>query len=121
MFATAKHVVLDTAGQLIEGLAGIQLLRGQNRIIVREAKKIVVHPRGDVAVGFLFDKQFAEETVQTVNKCFALTNKIPELGSKVVTMAFPKGELTGDAAEIQIEVRNRSRGGHFGSLSSKWT
>lgn len=104
MFVTAKHVVLDNGGQLIKGLAGIQLLRRENRIIVRQAKKIVVHPKADVAVGFLFDKRFAEERIQTVNKFFALTTKTPELGSKVVTIAFPKGDLTGNATEFRLKL-----------------
>jgi hypothetical protein len=103
MFATAKHVVLDTDGHIIEGLAGVQQLRRLNRIIVREAMKIVVHPIADVAVGFLFDKRFAEEKVQTVNKFFTLTRKIPEIGSKAVTIAFPKGERTGDPTKFNLK------------------
>lgn len=93
LFATAKHVVLDERGQAIRPLAGVQSLRGDNRIIVREAIKIVVHPRADVAIGFLFDREFAAGRAQTVNKCFGLSHTLPEVGTKVVTMAFPRSEL----------------------------
>jgi S1-C subfamily serine protease len=111
LFATAKHVVLDERGQLIRGLAGVQLLRKQNRVIVREAKKIVVHPQADVAIGFLFDREFAEGRAQTVNKCFALTRTFPELGSKVVTIAFPKSELTTDQENFTLKFTTSTLAG----------
>jgi hypothetical protein len=93
LFATAKHIVLDATGQLIPDLAGIHLLRAENTIIVREAIKVVTHPKADVAIGFLFDKRFAEEGVHTDNKLLVLTRDIPPLGSKVAAIAFPKTEL----------------------------
>jgi S1-C subfamily serine protease len=106
LFATAKHVVVDRDGQIIRSLAGVQLLRGDNRVIVRDVKKIVVHPRADVAVGFLFDREFAENRTQTVNKCFELTRSVPEVGSKVVTFAFPQSELrtAGEAFHLKFST-----------------
>jgi S1-C subfamily serine protease len=103
LFATAKHVVLDNAGRLIQHLAGIQLLRRENRFIIREAIKIAIHPQADVAIGFLFDRRFAEEGVQTVNKLFALTRSIPAIGTKVATFAFPKSEHAGSATEFKLK------------------
>ncbi len=103
LFATAKHVVLDERGKLLDGLAGVQLLRTDNRVIIREAKKIAVHPRADVAIGFLFDREFAEGRGQTVNKCFALSRELPPVGSKVVTMAFPKSQLTEDERTFSLK------------------
>jgi hypothetical protein len=67
----------------MDGLAGVQLLRADNRVIIRQAKRIAVHPRADVAIGFLFDREFAEGRGQTVNKCFALSRELPPVGSKV--------------------------------------
>ena len=103
LFATAKHVVLDGQGELMDGLAGVQLLRADNRVIIRQALKIAVHPRADVAVGFLFDREFAEGRGQTVNKCFALSRELPSVGSKVVTMAFPKSQVTEDQEAFSLK------------------
>jgi S1-C subfamily serine protease len=111
LFATAKHVVLDERGQLIPALAGVHLLRKENRVIVREAKKIVVHSRADVAIGFLFDREFAAGRAQTINRCFALTRTFPELGSKVVTMAFPKSELTTDQGNFTLKFATSTLAG----------
>ena len=113
LFATAKHVVLDERGQLIPALAGVHLLRKENRVIVREAKKIVVHSRADVAIGFLFDREFAAGRAQTINRCFALTRTFPELGSKVVTMAFPKSELTTDQGNFTLKFANQHSPGRL--------
>jgi S1-C subfamily serine protease len=103
LFATAKHVVLDEQGRLIEGLAGVQLLRSDKRVIVRQAKKIAVHARADVAIGFLFDREFAAGRGQTVNKCFALSRDLPAVGSKVATIAFPKSQLTEDQGAFSLK------------------
>jgi len=103
LFATAKHVVLDEQGRLMDGLAGVQLLRNENRVIIRQAKKIAVHPRADVAIGFLFDREFAAGRGQTVNKCFALSRELPAVGSKVVTMAFPNSQLTEDQGAFSLK------------------
>jgi S1-C subfamily serine protease len=103
LFATAKHVVIDDSGDIIPGLAGVQMLRAENRVIIREAIKIVVHPRADVAVGFLFDQRFADAREQTVNPCFALTTRAPQVGTKVVTIAFPNSVVTGNVAEFELK------------------
>jgi S1-C subfamily serine protease len=102
LFATAKHVVLDSAGHLLPDLAGIHLLRAKNAMIVRQAFKIVTHPRADVALGFLFDKHFAEEGVYTDNKLLRLTRDIPPIGSKVAAIAFPKTERVDSAQTYKI-------------------
>jgi hypothetical protein len=72
LLATAKHVVENARGQLLADLAGLPLLRNENRVIVREVK--LAHSGGDVAVGFLRDRRFDAERVQTVNPAFAFTN-----------------------------------------------
>jgi S1-C subfamily serine protease len=110
LFATAKHVVHER-GEVIPALAGVQLLRKEKRVIVREAKKIVVHPKADVAIGFLFDREFAAGRAQIVNKFFALTRTLPGPGSKVVTMAFPKTEVTTDQENFTLKFTTATLAG----------
>jgi hypothetical protein len=103
LFATAKHVLVDeTTGLLIPSLAGVQLIRRDNHVIIREIIKVVVHPEFDVAVGFLFDKKFHEPGIQTVNKCFSLTISTPSAGEKVATFAFPRPLASGDSNTFQL-------------------
>jgi len=103
LFATAKHVVVDHHGKVTGDLAGVQLIRSDNRVIVREVVKVAVHPRADVAIGFLFDREFAAGRDQTINKCFRLTGQVPPIGSKVATMAFPKSQLTTESEAFSIQ------------------
>ena len=91
LFATAKHVLMDSStSEPFHDLAGIQLIRRENRVIIRQIIKISSHPSADVAVGFLYDKEFVERGEQAVNKLFSLTSKTPQRGEKVVAIAFPK-------------------------------
>ena len=90
LFATAKHVLVNQNGSLLNSLAGIYIVRRQNRITIREIIKVALHPIADVAIGFLIDIPFLEKGIQTVNMCFMLTDRIPEIGEKIGTFAYPK-------------------------------
>jgi len=103
LFATAKHVLTaETTGRPLPSLAGVQIIRRENRAIVREIIKVALHPEFDVAVGFLFDRQFQESHVQTINKLFALTASVPKRGDKVATFAFPRPVSSGEPNSFQL-------------------
>ncbi|MCB7130286.1 MAG: trypsin-like peptidase domain-containing protein [Candidatus Brocadiales bacterium] len=105
LFATARHVLMDSpTSEPSPDLAGIQLIRRENRAVIRQIIKISSHPGADVAVGFLFDKEFVERGEQAVNKFFSLTSKTPQRGEKAVTLAFPKQLLipSEDAFELRF-------------------
>jgi hypothetical protein len=91
-FSTAKHVLTDSRGQVLPDLAGVQLLRSENRVVIREIRSVALHPIADVAVGFLSDTKFDHFGEVTTNKIFGLTRKIPAVGARVVTFAFPESE-----------------------------
>src|SRR4051812_21056841 len=55
LFATAKHVLLDSNGNLLRDLYGLHLSADVTRGSLREIIKPEVHPMADVAIGFLFD------------------------------------------------------------------
>jgi hypothetical protein len=61
-----------------------------NKIEIREINHISLHPKSDVAIGFLYDKVYSEKRIRNRNKCFTLTQEIPTIGSKVVSYGFPK-------------------------------
>jgi S1-C subfamily serine protease len=103
LFVTAKHVVVDERGELLPELAGIHLLRSENRIIVRSAVKVRVHPKADVAVGFLYDQEFAAGRGQTLNKAFESTRNVPDVGDRVVMIAFPNSELTESSESFRLK------------------
>ena len=91
LFATARHVLMDSStGEPSHGVAGVQLIRRENRVVIRQIINISSHPHADVAVGVLFNKEFEERGEQAVNKFFSLTSKTPQRGERVVTIAFPK-------------------------------
>ena len=105
LFATARHVLMDSpTSEPSPDLYGIQLIRRENRAIIRQIINISSHPSADVAVGVLFDKEFVERGEQTVNKFLSLTSKTPQKGEKVVTLAFPKPLLilSEDAFELKF-------------------
>ncbi len=104
LFATARHVLMDsTTSEPSPDLYGIQLIRRENRAIIRQIIKISSHPSADVAVGFLIDKEFVERGEQTVNKFFSLTSKTPQRDEKVLALAFPKPVLI--SSENAFELR----------------
>jgi Trypsin-like peptidase domain len=105
LFATAKHVLVDNAGNPVSDLAGLQLLRGQNEMILRQIIKIVTHPKADVAIGTLYDEPFAAEGVPTDNKFFKLMRDVPPVGAKVATFAYPKSEHSVDGETFKIKFR----------------
>lgn len=93
LFATAKHVLFENDGEKTPNLYGVQLHRKESKILIREIKKICRHDNSDVAVGFLFDKSKSETGEQTCNKCFDITDRLPEEDDYVVTIAFPQSEV----------------------------
>lgn len=103
LFATAKHVLVDDrTGDIQDSLAGVQLIRREGRVIIRDIIKVTVHPTADVAIGFLFDKQFSEQGQQSVNKCFALSRSDPTIGELVATFAFPNSGVTETESNFQV-------------------
>jgi hypothetical protein len=113
LFATARHVLVDgSTGALIPSLAGVQIVRRENRVVIRQVMKVALHPDFDLAVGFLLDRRFREEGVQTVNKCFSLTTSIPDIGAKVATFAFPRPVASGDEDTFQMHFTSAGITGH---------
>jgi hypothetical protein len=82
--------------------AGIQMIRRERRVIIRDIVKVVPHSSADVAIGFLFDKNFSERQEQTVNKCFALSRRDPKVGEAVATFAFPNFTVKGNENQFEI-------------------
>lgn len=110
LFATAKQVLVDQAGQPLRSLFGFQILREANEIVVREIIKTEIHPLAEVGIGSLFDKTFAELRQQTVNEMLGLTVKMPMGGERMVTYSFPNS--------VAIEDE-RGRGLNFASAASE--
>lgn len=109
LFATAKHVVVnDRTGKVFDSLAGVQMVRREQRVIIRDVIKVCAHATADVAIGFLFDQKFFESGQQSVNKCFALTLRDPAVGEKVATFAFPKSTAAGNEHEFEIMFTSSS-------------
>ncbi len=95
IIATAKHVLIDdTTGRPFEDLVGAHIIRRENRVIIREIIKICAHEISDVAIGVLRNSPSSDANSKVTNKCFCLTNRIPNKGEKVVTYAFPKPKVT---------------------------
>lgn len=92
-FATAKHVVTDESGHILRDLAGVQLLPGENRARVRQIRHLALHPVADVAVGLLADPIFDAGGPQTLNATLRVTLKVPQVRTKVATVAFPNSEV----------------------------
>jgi trypsin-like peptidase len=104
LFATAKHVLVDSDGHALPNLYGLHASLTENRIIVREVHKTVLHETADVAVAHLFDKQFAEEGKQTRNKLLPITAAIPESGSRVVSWAFPRPQMRRHDTGVALKI-----------------
>ncbi len=104
LFATAKHVLTDASGKLLPGLAGVETVRRENRIRIRDVIKVALHPRADVAIGFLFDKGFSETRQQTLNKQLRLTSRAPVAGEKIVTLAYPLGLVISDHPGYKVSL-----------------
>jgi S1-C subfamily serine protease len=105
LFATAKHVVTETStGAVLPNLMGVQLIRREKRIVLRDVVKLQLHPTADVAVRFLYDKKFAEHRIRSVDRCFALTERIPVFGSNVATIAFPWSTSIGDLQRFEMRL-----------------
>lgn len=92
LFATAKHVLTDETGQLLEFLIGIQLSRGKQSFSIREIINVTLHESADVAIGFLLDEPLFETGEQTLNYAFTLTENMPREGDKVFSVAIPGPE-----------------------------
>ena len=113
LFATAKHVLYDRDGTPFASLAGIHLSRENNRVLIRQMHKVVCHPIADVAVGFLYDKDFAPHGKQTINKLFRLTKRIPSEGDKVVTIAYPKRKIDHNENGFALNISFSASEGKF--------
>jgi hypothetical protein len=102
LFATAKHVLLDGNGNLLRDLYGLHLSANVRRGILREIIKPEVHPTVDVAIGFLFDKPYADGGVQTLTPVLSLTIAAPNEGDRIVSFAYPNstGELRDNGSEM---------------------
>lgn len=95
LFVTAKHVITNKNGEINQDLFGVQMITSTNpqQIIFREIQKAVIHPIADVAIGFLFDKQYKESGIPFRNKSFMLSESIPAVGTEIATFAYPNSEL----------------------------
>jgi Trypsin-like peptidase domain len=114
LFATARHVVIDSTGSPLPDLFGLQLPADLSRGTLREIKKLELHSRADVAIGFLFDKPYAESGSQTTNPLFTLTAATPSPGDRILSFAYPNSSsedvddgtkllLTGNAMDGAFE------------------
>jgi hypothetical protein len=102
-FATAKHVLTDNDGQLIDPLVGVHVIRKAPTptVRIRHVVNVTLHERADLAIGFL-------EDVGIENHTFHLTTHPPEVGKSVVTFAIPKPAavpLEGGSFELQFTPR----------------
>ena len=86
-------------------LFGLQSLRGDNEMILRQIIKIVTHPKADVAIGTLYDEPYATKGVSTDNKFFRLMREVPPVGAKIATFAYPKSEHSVDGKTFKIKIR----------------
>jgi hypothetical protein len=93
IFVTARHVVMDSDGQFLPALAGAPLLFREKRVELRPFLQLAIHPRADVSVGILGTP--VDGGRPSPNGRFVLTEEVPDDGSEVFTLAFPKSELVG--------------------------
>lgn len=112
LFATAKHVLVDDGtGEVMRNLAAIQTIRNQRRVLVRDVINVHPHPKADVAVGFLFDREYVAGRQQLLTKGFALSRSDPRIGDQVATFAFPRGIVSGSDAEFEVRCSSSGVGG----------
>jgi hypothetical protein len=102
LFATAKHVVTNSQGDVLPSLAGVPLLLREGTVLIRQVIQIVVHPVADVAVGLLIDPSFVGGCGPNVNKFFDLTEQVPESGAEAITFAFPKSMVMGGPGAFRL-------------------
>jgi hypothetical protein len=105
LFATAKHVVVDSQRNFLPSLAGAPLLMAEQTIHIRQVVQLVVHPVADVAVGLLVDPSIVKDGGPNINKFFALTERVPNSGAEAVTFAYPKSGVFGGPGAFRLSFR----------------
>jgi len=92
VFATARHVLTDNYGVLLNSLVGVQIIRLSGRTVVlpRRIIQADLHGKADVAVGMLENPLLDTTGRQILNSAFMLTDKIPAIGNQAVTYAIPQ-------------------------------
>lgn len=102
-FATAKHVITDNDGQLIDPLVGVHVIRKDPTpaVRIRQVVNVTLHEWADLAIGFLEDQGIE-------NHAFHLTTRQPKVLDRVLTFAIPRPAaipLEGGAFELQFAPR----------------
>ena len=108
LFATAKHVLTDKYGNLLNSLVGIQILRNENQVVVRDIVNVKLHDKADVAIGYLKNAPAPQDILTSSNSAFELSRGTPAVGDKVATFAIPKpsrNELDDGKFEVLLAPR----------------
>ncbi len=112
VFVTAKHVLYDDVRgcEVTDNLAAFHFVNEQD-IRERRVRLIFNHPKADVAIGVLADWE-EPEGFNLENRVLTLTKRIPEVGERVNTLAYPQTEIhtppirvtNGDSSDV-VTVR----------------
>lgn len=103
LFATARHVLTDKFGNLLDSLFGIQVLRNEGKAFARNIVNVKLHDKADVAIGFLepSPEQLVHQFIS--NTAFMIISSAPTKGDKIATFAIPKPSRN-DLSNGKIEV-----------------
>lgn len=106
LFATAKHVLVDAAsGAARQDLLAAHIIRRQQKFSIRRVINITLHPKADVAIGFLADEDKKDCASAAANTIFRLSADDPILGDKIAAMAFPNATVQGSADAFMMEFK----------------
>jgi hypothetical protein len=87
LFATAKHVLTDSYGYVLDSLIGIQVFRNEGIVLVSDIVDVQPHDKADVAIGFL---KYSSPQQSALNSVFELTSSAPPIDEKIATYAMPR-------------------------------
>ena len=106
LFVTAKHVLVDNDGKLLDSLAALQIFRREEKTLVRDIVQVDLHPyeKNDVAIGLLKNNNQSP----ILNDALFITDRDPQKNERIATYSIPKPaaiDLNDGKFEIQFAPR----------------
>ena len=90
-FVTAKHVMFDSKGKLIDPCYIIQAVKG--KFIMRKLQVYFPSPVSDIGIGMLKGGFVYEDGSPFYHTPLAISLDVPEVGDIIKTFAYPKAKI----------------------------
>lgn len=104
ILVTAKHVPFITDKKIHAHLRVIHITNG--KYFIRPISRIAWHDRADIAVFILAEFKNNKTGEILTNKVMSLTSKVPKVGSKVATFAYPKTTIKKKDQVQEVDVKD---------------